>query len=220
MKNKTDTLIYLSLSALMCVFILATISLTTLQKRDIKEEIIEESLTQVILEDPIPEIKEPEFIIEENVPFKGNIDDYIDYCFYIKKFSNKYDIDPKIICGLIQKESKFKKNVDSFLGASYGRGAMQVSEIGLSDFNNKNADGKYYSANDLYDIEKNLEVGCWIYNQNKVYLRNMDVVITERALIISYNTGCKTYAREKYTTKYYEQLGYSENSYYFDVISF
>jgi soluble lytic murein transglycosylase-like protein len=107
------------------------------------------------------------------------------------KVSKIFDIPLHVLLGMIAQESNFIVNANSFLGASYGRGLMQVSEIALKDFNNKM--GYDYKPKDLYDPEINLIVGCWIYLNNI----NYGVDNKHSHLIIAYNCGHKTYKDEK-----------------------
>lgn len=84
--------------------------------------------------------------------------DWIEYEFYLS------------LCG---QESRFKKislidndlicNTDSFLGAKYGRGISQVSEIALEEYNNKNHTD--YVPTDLYNVKINVKISMWLLNK-------------------------------------------------------
>ena len=59
--------------------------------------------------------------------------------------------EPIIMLSIYSVESKFDKEANSYLGAKYGRGIGQVSEIALADYNRVNK--TEYTPDDLYDID-------------------------------------------------------------------
>ena len=62
--------------------------------------------------------------------------------------------EPIIMLSIYSVESKFDKEANSYLGAKYGRGIGQVSEIALADYNRVNK--TEYTPADLYDIATNI----------------------------------------------------------------
>lgn len=168
--------------------------------------IIEEEEKQIVTDKPIysisyiklPQQNQEDLILEQYIDImirisKGRLtkDEAISILTSAKKVSNLSKIPLSIILGMIAQESNFISKANSFLGASYGRGLMQVSEIGLKDFNNKT--GNNFTISDLYNPETNLLVGCWIYLNNINY--GVDNIHSH--LIIAYNCGHRIYKNEK-----------------------
>ena len=102
----------------------------------------------------------------------------------------KDDYDREIMLAMFAKESKFYERADSFLGARYGRGIGQVSEIGLKDYNEKN--NTEYKPSDLYDIDINIKIAYWIFHHNELY-----GVVGRTEKIIAYNRGAEKVKRER-----------------------
>lgn len=80
----------------------------------------------------------------------------IKHCKYHRISSNH-------IMSMIGVESNFRPDVDSRLGAEYGRGLCQVSEKALLEYNWHNEFGDIYESKDLYNYEINIKVACWYY---------------------------------------------------------
>lgn len=110
----------------------------------------------------------------------------------VERYSVLYGVNKYTLLAMMSVESSFIIKVPSHLGALYGRGLLQVSEIALSDFNSWN--GKEYTVDDLYSIEKNIEVGVWAFNQNYYYGVETDF---EHGAIIAYNVGANDYKKHK-----------------------
>ena len=85
----------------------------------------------------------------------------------VSTYCEKYGTSKPLIYALIYVESRYHYGADSFLGEIYGRGLCQVADIARKDFNLWT--GKQYTADDMYIIEKNIEVALWAYNQNFKY---------------------------------------------------
>ena len=77
--------------------------------------------------------------------------------------SQKHLIDPYLIFGIIMTESSGNPNADS----GYARGLMQISKIALKDTKLP------YNYEDLFDPEKNIEVGI-------VYLKKLENYFLKR----------------------------------------
>lgn len=135
-------------------------------------------------------------------------------------YSEKYNIPLYIIYALEETESDFKENADSKSGPSNGRGIVQVSDIARKEYNNWHKEK--YSANDMYNIEKNLEVGLWYFDRVRTHYLDNSYNFTD--VYLAYNVGpsyfkehkeelyngiykgCKYNALDrwaKYLTKYY-----------------
>lgn len=103
-----------------------------------------------------------------------------------------YGVNKYTILAMMTTESSLIVRIPSFLGAQYGRGLLQVSEIALKDFNDWT--GKGYTVEDLYTIDRNIEVGVWVFNQNYYYGVETDF---EHGAIIAYNVGANDYKKHK-----------------------
>lgn len=104
----------------------------------------------------------------------------------VEHYSDKYGMSVDYILALICQESNFRYNVPSRLGAKYGRGLCQVSELALTEFNWHNVDKKIYIPDDLYVVEHNIEVACWYINRlEKHYNKGPDM----DSILSAYNRG-------------------------------
>lgn len=129
------------------------------------------------------------------------------YSYYVRilePYCNKYNLDMLYMLSLIKVESDFKPKAVSFLGISYGYGLMQVSKVGLLDYNNWNT--IKYKHSDLSIPEINIKVGTWIYNKNKDYGVPNDTYY----LMSAYNTGALTTKRNGLAINYITKI---ENEY-------
>lgn len=135
--------------------------------------------------------------LRENIPSE-------DIYRSIKKHTAEYGIGPEVIVGLTIRESNVSQAPRD--SSANCRGMCQISKYVLDDFNTrviwkKYHDGsKFYTWEDMYDYDKNIEVACW-------YLRwlwdTFDDVKTVEDVLICYNVGhgnLKKYkSRESYT---------------------
>jgi len=110
----------------------------------------------------------------------------------VEKYCVKYGINKLTIFSMIKVESNYILTIPSWKGSEYGRGLLQVSKIALLDFNNWT--GNEYTSEDLYTIEKNIEVGIWAFNQNYHYGVENGF---EEGAIVAYNVGVGDYKRHK-----------------------
>ncbi len=108
---------------------------------------------------------------------KNNIE--IFYKEEIKIYSNKYNLDPNMVAAVIKAESGFDKEVISHVGAI---GLMQImpdtgdwvaKKIGMDNFN----------VDMLYDVNTNIEIGCWYLSYLKEEFKEEDLVLA------AYNGG-------------------------------
>lgn len=169
---------------------------------------ISKSLPLIVEEDVIKEEVLYQNVMDQSFDLDRIIEDYVKRIVKISKrkvseeqafiilqtaseVANLYKIPLNIILGMIAQESNFLSTAESFLGPEYGRGLMQVSDIGLKDFNLKT--GSNISTLELYNPKVNLIVGCWIYNNNV----NYGVEEIHSHLIIAYNCGHRVYKNEK-----------------------
>lgn len=90
-------------------------------------------------------------------------------------------------------ESSGRADATSFLGARYGRGKYQVSELLLIDYNRINHTN--IQPDDLYDADTCLNVALWAVTEYiPMLLRHYGCEVTNNAILHSYNLGAKAYA--------------------------
>lgn len=119
--------------------------------------------------------------------------------------SEKTGLDREVILAIIATESEFYHKINSRKGAKYGRGLMQVSEIGLQEYNNWT--NSNYNVKELYDIGINIEIGCWLFLHNKRFCS----AETIRELYVVYNVGCGNY--KNYSKFYLNHKDQNRKSY-------
>ncbi|HBP43898.1 MAG TPA: lytic transglycosylase, partial [Clostridiales bacterium] len=81
----------------------------------------------------------------------------IRYKTTIKKYSKIYNIDPEIVCSVINIESGFDKNALSKVGA---RGLMQIMPSTAEEIADK-LNIKDFTLDMLYSPEINIRMGCY-----------------------------------------------------------
>lgn len=96
-------------------------------------------------------------------------------------------------CGYFNPQAKSRANC---------RGLTQICHDTLNDFNTFNKFGHYYTWADMFDIDKNIEVGVWHYLRYSSYV-GKDYTI----LYIVYNVG---YNKYKATNNYWIYNNYSQ----------
>jgi hypothetical protein len=79
----------------------------------------------------------------------------------ILKYCVLYDVPLRVGLALAYAESSFTSNAISHIGAMHGRGLLQVSEIGLQDYNKSHI--STYTTNDLFNTDINVKIGLWLY---------------------------------------------------------
>lgn len=104
----------------------------------------------------------------------------LEYKDYITRYSEEYELDPYLVCAVINAESSFNSDVESHKGAV---GLMQImpstgewvaGKIGIEN----------YSEVILTDPETNIRIGCW-------YLHYLDGLFdgNDDYVIAAYNAG-------------------------------
>ena len=115
--------------------------------------------------------------------------------FLTKKYTKSAD-DYTLMLSLYSIESNFYKNANSFLGAEYGRGLGQISEIALKEYNRKN--NTDIKPLELYNEEINIKISCWLY----YYYQDLYKLDTVGTLMV-YNKGFGGYSKNR------NDIGYS-----------
>jgi hypothetical protein len=75
------------------------------------------------------------------------------------------DIPEEWIHIFIEIESEW--NPLAYNRSSEATGLCQITPIALQDFNDWNTENKTYTMYDMWDVSKNIEVGCWLLNRYK-----------------------------------------------------
>lgn len=104
----------------------------------------------------------------------------LSYQTLIKKYSEKYDVDPYLVAAIINVESKFDKNAVSNKNA---RGLMQIAPItGKWASEELNIDD--FDVDDLFDPELNIMIGSWYLNiLSQEFDNNLQLILA------AYNAG-------------------------------
>lgn len=97
-------------------------------------------------------------------------------------------------------ESSFRVDAYNKGGSAYG--LCQVTEPCLQEYNDKNSKGLKYSLADMYDVDKNLEVGFWYYSRILThydayfsYIDHSSFKTELRDAYIAYNCGVTAFYR-------------------------
>ncbi|MGL4848059.1 MAG: lytic transglycosylase domain-containing protein [Clostridium sp.] len=115
-------------------------------------------------------------ILWKRYEFKAYPYKYIDI---VSKYSKEYDLDPLFVLSVIKVESNFEPDAKSNADAM---GLMQITEPTGEDIA-KALNDSDFKADDLYNPEKNIEMGCY-------YLRNLYDEFGKWDLVIAaYNGG-------------------------------
>ncbi len=111
--------------------------------------------------------------------------------------AEKHGLPQKAGFMLVHIESDFRKNAVSICKA---KGLCQVTEVCLKEYNNCNT--VKYTMEDMFDPEKNLEVGFWYYSRilnhyDKCYkyITRTDLQTELRDAYIAYNYGAPSFNR-------------------------
>lgn len=115
------------------------------------------------------------------------INNYVQYRIYqlnhkdtIKEMSEKYDLDPYMVCAVIYTESKFDDDVVSNAGAV---GLMQIMP-NTGEWIAKKAKFSDYTDDSLKDPAMNIKLGCWYLNYLETKFNG-----SVQLMLASYNAG-------------------------------
>lgn len=97
----------------------------------------------------------------------------------ILQYSERYDLDPALVAGVIYTESSFRENATSRVGA---KGLMQI----MPDTGREIAEslGEPFDEENLYDPETSIRYGCW-YLRKQMDRFDQNVAVT----LAAYNAG-------------------------------
>lgn len=167
-------------SLLLFIFLICLLTvLFSLFKRE-KVTQIDEIIIEpvVIIEEPTLSVYDLRCLLEKK--------DFSEYTYLLFENCIKYDIPIELLYGMILQESRFR--IDAKNKRSNATGLMQITPIALKDYNKHN--NTSYTMEDLYDPHLNIEIGCWTYNQNRIYLSYYGIELTTENLLRAYNSGC------------------------------
>lgn len=123
----------------------------------------------------------------------------------VKKYSQKYDLQPELVMAVIKTESGFNENAVSKKGAS---GLMQIMKP-TANWVNEKINIKDYSYDRIKEPEINIEIGCW-YLSSLMKSHNNDLT----QVIAAYNAGSSN------VTKWINDERYSKTGDSLDSIPF
>lgn len=123
----------------------------------------------------------------------------------ILKYSDKYDLEPSLVCAVIKTESGFDQYAVSNKGAS---GLMQIMEP-TAKWAAELLKMEDYTHDMIFDPEINIEIGCWHLSRLiKQYDGNLQVALA------AYNAGGGN------VSKWLKNEDYSKDGYTLDKIPF
>ncbi|MCD7854442.1 MAG: lytic transglycosylase domain-containing protein [Clostridiales bacterium] len=102
------------------------------------------------------------------------------YPSLIYEYSEKYSLDPAVVCAVINTESRFNENAASSKGA---KGLMQLMEA-TAEWAASETDKEDYSSELITNPDINIELGCWLLSTLiDKYNGNLDTALC------AYNAG-------------------------------
>ncbi len=131
----------------------------------------------------------------------------IKYKNYITKYAEEYNLSPSVVASIINVESGFDKNAKSRVGAI---GLMQImpdTAIYICEINHISFDDN----NDLYNPEKNIQIGCMYFR----YLLNKFQDFDNS--IYAYNAGETTVKNWLKNTNYSQDKKHINNVPYIET---
>lgn len=115
------------------------------------------------------------------------------YVDLIYKYSSIYNIEPSLVCAVINTESKFNENAVSDKGAS---GLMQIRKI-TADWAAEEIDLQNYSYDNIFQPDININLGCW-YLKRLSNQFNGDL----KLILAAYNAGSGNVSKWLYDSRY------------------
>ena len=120
---------------------------------------------------------------------------YLDEIYY---YSNKYDLEPALVCAIINVESGFNKKAVSKKGAS---GLMQIMKS-TADWAAEEIDIERYSHDNIFNEKLNLNIGCWYISKLKKQFDDNLIYV-----LAAYNAGSGNVSKWISDEKYYDNFG-------------
>ena len=111
----------------------------------------------------------------------------------IEKYSYEYDLEPSMVCAVINVESRFNAGAKSSKGAS---GLMQIMQK-TADWAAEEMKLENYSYDNILEPELNIRIGCWyLHRLVRQYDGNIELVMA------AYNAGSGNVSNWLYDEKY------------------
>ena len=206
MKNNNDRIFVIAIVTEILLSVVTLVCLITQYK--INSKTIQNVPTTVVVETPIEEIEDPGITYEtaryQSTKLMRHIsrsrctyDEAIFIYDEIVRVCSKYEVPVNLAFGIGAQESQFVYNARN--KRTKATGLFQICPGCLEDYNSWN--GTSYTLEDMYDIEKNIEVGIWNFKQQAYYLRR-EATVKYSDLIIAYNTGVGNF--KKYKDSWYK----------------
>lgn len=129
----------------------------------------------------------------------------VKYADQILKYSEKYDLEPGLVCAIINTESGFDPTAESHKGA---RGLMQLMPATI-DWVVENMGIENFSYADIEDPNVNIDIGCWVLNFLAKQFNN-----NPELMAAAYNAGSGN------VTKWLGDTKYSSDGEYLDYIPY
>lgn len=129
----------------------------------------------------------------------------VKYADQILKYSEKYDLEPGLVCAIINTESGFDPAAESHKGA---RGLMQLMPATI-DWAVENMGIENFSYADIEDPDVNIDIGCWVLNFLAKQFND-----NEELMAAAYNAGSGN------VTKWLGDTKYSADGEYLDYIPY
>lgn len=129
----------------------------------------------------------------------------VKYADQILKYSEKYDLEPGLVCAIINTESGFDPTAESHKGA---RGLMQLMPATI-DWVVENMGIENFSYADIEDPDVNIDIGCWVLNFLAKQFNN-----NPELMAAAYNAGSGN------VTKWLGDTKYSSDGEYLDYIPY
>ncbi len=120
---------------------------------------------------------------------------YLDEIYY---YSNEYDLEPALVCAIINVESGFNKKAVSKKGAS---GLMQIMKS-TADWAAEEIDIERYSYDNIFNEKLNLNIGCWYISKLKKQFDDNLIYV-----LAAYNAGSGNVSKWISDEKYYDNFG-------------
>lgn len=135
----------------------------------------------------------------------------------IKKYSEKYDLDPAMVCAFINAESHFDNEAVSHKGA---KGLMQIMDT-TAQWAAEEIPLENFKSEDITDPETNINIGCWYLNRLNRQFKGDDTLI-----MAAYNAGSGNVSGWLYNEEYssdgktLDKIPYGETEKYVNKINF
>ncbi len=129
----------------------------------------------------------------------------VKYADQILKYSEKYDLEPGLVCAVINTESRFQTDAESHKGA---RGLMQLMPDTI-DWAVQNMNIENFSYDNIEDPDVNIEIGCWILSYLSKQLNG-----NYELMAAAYNAGIGN------VKKWLGDTNYSSDGEYLDYIPY